>query len=371
MKLCVLKYQKLADTETFIRAHGGLFPGTLIVHGWPPRLLCGDRDVVLGKESYLERRLRRAIARITKGSRRTTLYRRILRDLEVDVVLAEFGISGVHVMEACGSAGVPLVVHFHGYEISRRDLIDRYRGSYKEMFGTAASIICVSREMREVLLSLGAPADKLIVNPCGVDIRALPRALPSAAPPVFLFAGRFVEKKAPHLLIQALAHVKEEGGAAKLWMIGDGKLRGRCEETVARLNLTEDVAFLGSLPHERVLQLMGTVRAYVQHSVTAPSGDKEGAPVSIMEAGGAGLPVVATEHAGIVDVVEHGVTGYLVEEGDVNAMAAFMLQLERDPGLADRFGAAGRKRVHERFSTDHTHNVLRSIINAVTVPNPA
>src|SRR4030095_662225 len=105
----------------------------------------------------------------------------------------------------------------------------------------------------------------------------------------------------------------------------------------------------------------------VQHSVVAPSGDCEGTPVSILEAGATGLPVVSTRHAGIPDVVIEGDTGFLVDEGDVAGMARHMIQIARNPRLADTMGRAARKHIEQNFSKDQRIKNLWSIIEGAIV----
>jgi hypothetical protein len=96
------------------------------------------------------------------------------------------------------------------------------------------------------------------------------------------------------------------------------------------------VEFTGRLPHAEVAAALRGARALVQHSMATPEVKCEGTPVSVMEAGASGLPVVATRNGGIPDVVLDGRTGFLVEEGDVAAMAGRMIELARDPVLAGR-----------------------------------
>ena len=92
--------------------------------------------------------------------------------------------------------------------------------------------------------------------------------------------------------------------------------------------------FTGVLQPFEVAALMRKARMFVQHSNVAPDGDSEGSPVAIMEAQLSGLPVVATFHAGIPEIVTQDVTGFLVDEGDVNGMANSMTKLVLDPGMA-------------------------------------
>ena len=97
---------------------------------------------------------------------------------------------------------------------------------------------------------------------------------------------------------------------------------------------------------------MRRARCFVQHSIEAPSGDSEGTPVAIIEASATGLPIVSTRHAGIPDVVDEGVTGFLADEGDVATMAGQLERLLADPGLAGDLGAAARRRIQTHFAMD-------------------
>jgi colanic acid/amylovoran biosynthesis glycosyltransferase len=87
-------------------------------------------------------------------------------------------------------------------------------------------------------------------------------------------------------------------------------------------------------------------------------------PVSILEAGASGLPVVSTRHAGIPDAVAEGHTGFLVDEHDVASMASYMLQLAKDPALAGKLGRAARQRIQESFSKDQSLSRLWTIIES-------
>jgi colanic acid/amylovoran biosynthesis glycosyltransferase len=140
---------------------------------------------------------------------------------------------------------------------------------------------------------------------------------------------------------------------ARLVMVGEGPLLGEAQQLVHALALSDVVSLLGVQSHQDVAQLLRGARAFVQHSLVAPDGDSEGSPVSVMEAQLSGLPVVATRHGGIPEVVVEEATGFLVEEGDSSGMAQAMGRLARDPALAGRLGAAGRARATSRFTVQH------------------
>lgn len=291
----------------------------------------------------------------------------------IDAILAEYGPTGVAVMDACDSARVPLVVHFHGFDAFQTRTLETYGNQYSLMFKRASAIVAVSHDMKDQLISLGAPSEKVYYNPYGVDVSWFHNISRKTSQPTFLFIGRFVNKKAPHLLILAFAKVKEAIPNARLVLGGDGglgssgELYSACIQLVRALKLTTCVDFRGPLTHEEVRNEMQKSFAYVQHSVQSDSGDSEGMPNSILEAAASGLPVVATRHAGIKEVIKDDLNGYLVEEYDVDGMTKRMIDLALNPELATRMGQAARKRIEEEFTREKSISRLSEIIDQAII----
>lgn len=102
----------------------------------------------------------------------------------------------------------------------------------------------------------------------------------------------------------------------------------------------------------------------------AESGDREGTPVAILEASASGLPVVATRHAGIPEVVVDEATGLLVDEGDERGMSARMLRLADDAQLAATLGAAARRRIAARYTMARSISRLQAILAAAAAGRP-
>lgn len=363
--VCVVQISPAgALSETFIRAHIQGLPARVVsVHGEAPTV--GDTPVLSQSfPSRAWRAARRLLSERGEEWEMTRAYLTVLQRSGAEAVLAEYGPAGVRVMEACHLADVPLIVHFHGFDASVHSVLRHHAQSYPALFARAAAVIAVSRAMQARLISLGAPAEKVHYNPCGADCRAFLGADPASAPPVFLAVGRFAEKKAPQLTIAAFAEVYRTFPDARLRMVGEGLLLEQCRKMVATLGLAHAVSFLGPQPHALVQEEMRRARAFVQHSVVASTGDCEGTPLGILEAGASGLPVVATRHGGIVDVVVEGQTGYLVEEGDTAGMAQHMLRLLRQPELAASMGQTARQRIHSLFSLERSNAQLWSIIES-------
>ncbi len=366
IRVCIVAPEKDVYSETFIRAHRErLVKGALFLYGENG----GSFPIFMDNDRRLAShgRFSKFIARISKRTSEEHAFERYLLKNSVDVVLAEYGPTGQAVADCCRRAKMPLVVHFHGYDAHENGAIRRMDG-YRKLFENVAAIVAVSRVMERQLLALGAPRNKLYYNPYGVVLSCFEGARPETAPPVFLAVGRFADKKAPLLTILAFRKVLERVPEIFLRMVGDGPLLEASKELAATLGISKAVEFCGRQDHETVSRFMKNARGFVQHSVTTSSGDSEGTPVAVLEASASGLPVVATRHAGIADVVEDGKTGFLVEERDVDGMAERLVLLATDPALAGRLGAEGRKRIHEHFSEEKSLSELRRILNEAARP---
>ena len=366
LRLVIFSPNSDVTSETFIRAHIERLPFTILPRyglelgignekgnsvwpgGWWIGLLLGRKAPKLNRQIL------------------TFLLARHLRAIRADAVLAEYGVTGSWVAPACERAGVPVFVHFHGFDASVSDVLTEHGEDYQNIFRMAAGVVAVSNVMYERLLAMGAPEERLHLNPCGVDSDGFSGGVLSDKPPAFFAVGRFVEKKAPHLTILAFRRVLQEVPEATLTIVGDGPLLGPCKRMIQALHIEKSVKLLGSREHEVVRSEMRQSRAFVQHSLVADNGDSEGTPVAIIEAQMTGIPVVATRHAGIPDVVIDGETGFLVDETDVDEMAAAIIKLAKDGDLAHRMGNAARKHALLHFSLEqHISHLALMIEEAV------
>jgi glycosyltransferase involved in cell wall biosynthesis len=286
---------------------------------------------------------------------------RVLRRDRIDVVLAEYGDTGEAMVEPCRRAGCALVVHFHGFDAHRGDVIAA-QGNYRRIFEHASALVVVSRAMEEQLLRLGAPREKVVYNCYGVDVERFSAGAPATAPPHFLAVGRFVNKKAPHITLEAFRQVLAQRPQARLTMAGVGPLWESCSSLVKALKLEEQVRLSGVLKPEAIAALLRTSRAFVQHSVVAHNGDSEGTPLAVLEAMATGVPVVATLHAGIADVVVNGQYGLLCAEHDVAGMAAHMVALIDDPERAGAMGRSARVHMEEHHRMEMSIATLHTIL---------
>ncbi len=364
MKICLASDASDAYSQTFVRDHIDRLPGEVLplLGNWPD--LRHKGQFIVPKQYRLGVRLSKRLPWLAERARKAGENHLASFIKQAEVTLAEFAPVGAVLVRPCRIAKVPLVVHFHGYDAYHRNTLEKFQKDYQEMFTSAAAFVVVSKAMREQVVGLGAPREKVHLNSCGVDVLRFHYADAGSNPPHFLAMGRFVEKKAHFLTILAFERALRQCHDIRLSLAGDGPLLDSCKQLVRALRLEGMVEFLGVVDHDKVPALMRSFRGFVQHSVTAPSGDSEGNPVAVMEAGASGLPVVSTKHAGILDTVAHGETGLLSEEMDIEAMANHIALLARDPGLASTFGENARARIQTLFSMELSIQGLYSILEA-------
>jgi len=378
MRVCIIHPFPTARCETFILNHIAGIPAYLRVlyGGHMPEYDTEGDTPLMGRvmRLFLNKLFSRnseylpephGTEKLASLIRTCALARYFIRH-RIQVVLAEYGPTGVAVLKACKMAGVSLVVHFHGYDVSIDKVLEKYRKGYDRIFKHADAFIGVSRQMCDKLINFGAPTERVYYNVCGVDVKQFQPTQPGKMPPVFAAVGRFVEKKAPELTLQAFAQTHVQITGARMIMVGDGHLLEKCKRLACKLGLEKAVTFPGTLNPKEVAAVLSDSSAFVQHSRRALNGDCEGTPISILEAGATGLPVVSTRHAGIPDVIVEGRTGFLVAEGDVTGMAGKMVLLGRNPDLAKRMGLKARQHMIDNYSLKTCLAGLWNIIRLVT-----
>ncbi len=302
------------------------------------------------------------------GNKNIDQLAKFMKEMGIQVLLAEYGTVGCAVEKACRNANVDLFVHFHGFDASRLLQHWHVKSSYLRLSRTAKGFIFPSNFLATQLCAeIGLNRGKNIhVVPCCVRLDDF-RVGQFKDQNLVLAIGRFVPKKAPQKTILAFSKVVRHFPKIRLEMIGDGDLLQTCQDLVQTLGIEDRVIFHGSKPHEFVKEKLNTAVLFLQHSVTAPSGDTEGLGVSLLEAMASGAVVVATRHNGFVETVVDGETGFLIDEHDVNAMASSCIRLLGDQRLLDSMRQKARERVEKYYTVDQQIIMLRRIMGLADV----
>ena len=154
-------------------------------------------------------------------------------------------------------------------------------------------------------------------------------------------------------------------------VIGDGPLHDELRGLIERLGITAHVQLHGAKSNDDVLLLLDSADVLLAPSVTATNGEAEGIPNAVKEAMATGLPVIATRHSGIPELVEDGVSGYLVPERDAAALAERLTYLNEHSELWRDMGRRGREKIEREFDTRSLNDTLVKLYVGLTNDQPA
>jgi colanic acid/amylovoran biosynthesis glycosyltransferase len=235
-----------------------------------------------------------------------------------------------------------------------------HRVLLREKIRKATFIRCISTFNKAFLAGLypGITDGKLEVVRSGLnpDVyeEAARRAPRKKARPQLLSVAALNGRHGYPLLIDACASLIRSGTDVDCCIVGDGPMRAVTEEWIAKHGLSERVRILGNLPQHEVARLMGEADIFVAPNVIATDGMMDGIPVSLMEAMAAGKPVVAAAISGIPELVQHEVSGILVDAAYAERLADAVRRLLADPQLCESMGRNGQKKVRAEFDVRNT-----------------
>lgn len=172
-------------------------------------------------------------------------------------------------------------------------------------------------------------------------------------------AANFVEKKGHIYLIQALNEVRNNGHEFKTFLYGDGPLENKLKEKISEYSLDDKIIFGGKIAHDSLLKkyYSGDIDCFILPSIVASDGDKEGIPVSLMEAMAARIPVISTNTGGISELVD-GTTGININQKDYKALAEAIEKIITDDSYRATLIENGEKRVRDEFHIDKVTDKL-------------
>lgn len=283
----------------------------------------------------------------------------------VSHIHAHFGTNSTTVamlVQALGGPGYSF--HVHGpEEFDKPLLISLGEKVERSRFVCAISSFGRSQIYRRVAY---AHWPKVQIVRCGVDPAFLdPHDTPLPETPRLVSVGRLSEQKGQILMIEALGRLAKEGAEFEFVLVGDGEMRDEVEAAIQTHGIEDRITITGWASGDEVRDYLLSGRAMVLPSFA------EGLPVVIMEALGLERPVLATYVAGIPELVEDGVNGWMVPAGSVDALAdALRSVLATDTATLKRMGAAGRAAVAERHDVRKNAAHLAELLRA-HVPTPA
>jgi colanic acid/amylovoran biosynthesis glycosyltransferase len=298
------------------------------------------------------------------------------REHSVSLIHAHFGDRALQAIPLASAVGVPLVTSFYGRDMWRSEGgVDALRRRYAPLFAAGDLFLAEGPAARQRLVDIGCPPERARTHPIGVDLSRIPfiqRAVAPGQPFRLLMAARFVEKKGLEYGLRAFSAIAPKHPNVTMTVVGDAgrssdelKVKERLLEIARDSTAPERIRFVGFVPKEQFLEIARDHHVLVQPSVTAGDGDSEGGfPVAMTELAASGMPIIATRHCDIPELVVEGETGWLADERDVDALVAAIDDALRNPELVTRLGGNARRRVEEHYDGRRTtlDEIYRSVL---------
>ena len=295
------------------------------------------------------------LARI-RGTYRTGACLDYCRTVKPHILHAHFAWEAWRYRDLIRKLHIPLVTTFYGVDISRLPKHQIWRQRYTTLFEMGRAFCVEGPHMAQCLRDLGCPGTKIKIIRIGVPVQEFqnnrtesPLAHDSGRVNI-LFVGLTKEKKGAVYAIQSFfAAAKASPQSIHLHIIGDGHYRSIVERAIKKTGAGSLVTLYGMVDVVDYRRLLTTMDIVLAPSITARSGDTEGgAPVTLIEAQASAIPVVATTHCDIPDVVIHGTTGLLAPEKNVAALTQNLLTLIASAPLRRTMGLAGQRHVRRQ-----------------------
>lgn len=295
---------------------------------------------------------------------------KLLRKHEYDIIHAHWiipqGLVAViarpFARKAIGRRAPGIVVTSHGGDLFalKGSLLS---GIKRWITGRADKLTVVSSAMKLKATELQLKAQESIaVIPMGVD------SYNTFTPPEaaserqgLLFVGRLVDKKGIEYLLEAMPSVLKVFPETTLTIIGDGPLKAQLDSLCRTSAIAGQVIFMGPVINENIPKFLQQSAVTIFPSIVTDSGDQEGTPVAIMEALACECAAVVSDYPGARDIIIHKKTGLLVNERDVEGIAAQILTLLDNAEMRASLGTNGRNYVQEKYDW----NIISSAFSAL------
>jgi Glycosyltransferase len=275
-----------------------------------------------------------------------------------------FGHIVVHLLPLIQAWPKPSIVSFHGADVSVDMEKPAYRNATKEMLDRVTRVFVRSASLRRAVVELGCDEDKIDIVRTGIPLDEFPfreRKFPANGEWRFVQASRLIEKKGLATTLHAFTAFLAHYPRATLTIAGEGPMLHEVQELTRKLKIDNRVVLPGFVVPERLREIYYASHIFLHPSETGSDGNQEGIPNSMLEAMASGLPVFATDHGGIPEAIENGVSGILVPERDHEALSYALLEAVQDRHLLARLVRNGAAAVAEKFDQRNQIHRLEEI----------
>jgi glycosyltransferase involved in cell wall biosynthesis len=269
----------------------------------------------------------------------------------MDVIHANWTLSGMAVFSSKIFHRLPYVVTIHGSDIYGVDANPGLSFPTRITLNNAKKVIAVSQDLRKKAEELGVHADKMVVIPTGVNLSTFPFNPYSARSLQILFVGSLIQRKGVNVLLEAFSQILPHFPTVKLVIVGEGEEESNLLIQAEKLNISENVIFLGTKNQSEVSHLMQDSKIFVLPSL------EEGQGAVLVEAMASGTPCIGSRVGGIPGVIDSS-TGLLFAPGNSEELAGKLVALLTDFELWTSFAVNGRKKAETQYSWSNLANQI-------------
>jgi len=292
-----------------------------------------------------------------------------------DIICSQFGDIGARVvqfkkeLDYNKTIKAKLVTCFRGRDTS--EALQTDPNLYNELSKEGDLFLPVCTFFKNILEDIGFPPEKtkVLYSAINCDKFAFKsRKVKNGTTIELISVSRLVEKKGIEYTIRAVAEVVKIDPKIHYTIVGEGPIREQLQSLINSLRMQKYITMVGAQPNEKIPALLYRSHIFVLSSITAQDGDTEGIANALKEAMATGMPVLSTKTAGNAELVEDGISGFLVNEKDVHALAAKIRYFIRNPTMIGQMGRAGRQVVQERFHTPRIIDQFIAMLEELCIP---
>jgi glycosyltransferase involved in cell wall biosynthesis len=288
----------------------------------------------------------------------------VLNRIDARLLHIYFGQIAVHLLPLIRAWKNPSIVSFHGADVMVDMNKPAYREATQQMLEAVKLVLVRSESLRRAVADLGCDPEKIEIQRTGIPLKEFPfreRSFPKNDEWRFVQAGRLIEKKGLPVTLRAFAAFQGKNPNATLTIAGEGPMLSELQHLARELSVNARVSFTGFISQEQLRDIYYQSDIFLHPSHTGRDGNQEGIPNSMLEAMASGLPVFATQHGGIPEAIENGVSGVLVPERNHEQLARALINAAQDPAFLSRIARSGAEVVRRNFDLDAQAQRLEEI----------
>lgn len=337
-----------------IKARVDYLPST--IRGSVPRLLRANLALALKRPRAYARAARHAWRRYRRTRKTATIKHLLQAGYLVHDLLPGSGVGHLHAHFAHSPTSVAMFASMlsglrFSFTAHAKDIYTSDPRQLAEKIKMAAFVVTCTEYNRRHLMEL-SPGTEVHRVYHGIDVSFFQGREKKAGPrPPYriLTVARITPKKGLPTVYRAVKLLRDQGLDVRHTLIGDGDDRDRILALIRELGLEDWTEWLGTLPHEAVLEQYRRADLFVLGCEVAANGDRDGIPNVLVESLAMGLPAAATDVSAIPELIRPEKTGLLVRPGDPAALAEAMTRLLTDQDLRAGLIEAGRAKVEQDF----------------------